>query len=91
MSKLPEDAIEPTPEAQTVADAATQARRLRPSPAAPVERDPRADGCIDEHLGGSITPATNVTVGNSFNCLSFSQQTRGQCFCEICGCNCLSV
>jgi hypothetical protein len=40
---------EPTPKA----DAATAVRRLRPTQAAPAQRDPRADGCIDERLGGS--------------------------------------
>jgi hypothetical protein len=36
---------EPTPKV------ATAARRLRPTQAAPVQRDPREDGCIDEQLG----------------------------------------
>ena len=34
-------------------DAATAARRLRPTQAAPAQRDPRADGCIDKRLDGS--------------------------------------
>jgi hypothetical protein len=49
---IPEQS-EPTPKA----DAATAARRLRPVQAAPSRRDPRCDGCIDERLGGSITPS----------------------------------
>jgi hypothetical protein len=37
-------------------DVVTAARRLRPTQAAPAQRDPRADGCIDERLGG-FTPS----------------------------------
>jgi hypothetical protein len=50
------DESEPTPEAHAGADAATAARRLRPPQAAPAQRDPREDMCIDECLGG-IGPA----------------------------------
>jgi hypothetical protein len=45
---IPEQS-KPTPKA----DAAIAARRLRPAQAVPAQRDPRADGCIDERL--SIT------------------------------------
>ena len=54
MIKIPSTMSEPTPEAHAVADAATAARRLRPAQAAPAQRDPRADGCIDECLVPSI-------------------------------------
>ena len=50
--------IKPIPESQEPtpkADAATAARRLRPAQAVPAQRDPRADGCIDERLG-ACTP-----------------------------------
>jgi hypothetical protein len=63
MSKpLPEPSA-PTPNAE----AASAARRLRPVQAAPAQRDPREDGCIEERLGGSIHP---------------SQGCVGWCYCE---------
>ena len=59
--------IKPIPEQSVLtpkADAASAARRLRPTQAAPAQRDPREDGCIDERLGGCITPRllTDVTL-----------------------------
>ncbi len=57
---IPEQS-EPTPEA----DAATAARRLRPAQAAPAQRDPRSDECIDECLGGSISPSQACVLSGS--------------------------
>ena len=57
--------IKPIPESQEPtpkADAATAGRRLRPAQAVPAQRDLRADGCIDEHLGKCITPATKMKL-----------------------------
>jgi len=66
---IPEQS-EPTPEA----DAATAARRLRPPQAAPAQRDPREDMCIDECLGG---------IGASFRVAKIVTVSAG----EICGCD----
>jgi hypothetical protein len=63
------DQSEPTPKA----DAATAARRLRPAQAAPAQRDPREDMCIDEGLGGigaswRVTKVVTVSCGEICGC-----------------------
>ena len=49
-------------------DAATAARRLRPTQAAPAQRDPRADGCIDERLDGGTLSAACKGGASAFSC-----------------------
>ena len=63
--------IKPIPE-----QSAATADRLRPSQAAPVQRDPREDGCIDECLGG---------IGASWTICTTPTVSCGEiCRCDLC-------
>ncbi len=57
--------IQPIPETSAPtqkAEASPWTRRLRPIPAAPARRDPRADGCIEERLAGGITASACACI-----------------------------
>jgi hypothetical protein len=80
MNELPSSMSEPTPDARTVADAASPAR-LRPAQAPPAQRDPREEGCIDEHLGwvGASGDVVELHFGTGRTVMLTS------CSCQTCG------
>jgi hypothetical protein len=60
-------------------DAAAPARRLRPTQAAPAQRDPRAEGCIDEYLGGTMPAALGWRTVRVCDCTGCGTSGGGIC------------